>query len=279
MTTLRLMHSSLLAGLVTLSSLLSGCIIHIGPDVHDTEVTLEENITLNVDSINALDVDAGSGSLKVYGKEGLNEIQASAEIFTSENLDYTFTLIKQGDTAKLVAQHDASSGILWGKNPRINVVVYVPKALMISIEDTSGDLIVADLDNGLSLNDSSGDIIVRNIKGNVDIDDRSGDISINEVEGGLWVDDSSGDIDINFTKGNVVIDDNSGGLFMQETTGDIRVEDNSGDINIVDTQGSISIDDGSGDISIERAYGLTIIDDGSGKTHIKDVINISNHTH
>jgi DUF4097 and DUF4098 domain-containing protein YvlB len=279
MTTLRLMHSSLLAGLVIMSSLLSGCIIHIGPNVDDIELTLEENITLNVDSINALDVDVGSGSLKVYGKEDLNEIQANAEIFTSENLDYTFTLIKQGDAAKLVAQHDASSGVFLGKNPRINLVVYVPKALIINIEDTSGDLIVADLDNDLSLNDSSGDIIVRNIKGNVDIDDRSGDISINEVQGALWVDDSSGDIDINFTKGNVVIDDNSGGLFIQETYGDIRVEDNSGDINIVDTQGSISIDDGSGDISIERAYGLTIIDDGSGKTHIKDVINISNHTH
>ncbi len=279
MTTLRLIQATLATTLLATSTLLSGCVIHIDQDAVDAEVTLQEDISIAINNIDTLAVDTGAGSLKIYGQENLDEIKASAQIITSEDLDYTFTLVKQGNTAKFVAKDDASSGIYWGKSPRINVVLYVPKALMLDVEDSSGDVMITDFNNDLLLEDSSGDIVIRNIHGNVDIDDRSGNITITAVEGSLRVDDSSGDIDISGTKGNVVVDDNSGGIYIQDTAGNINVEDNSGDIKIFNTQGIVNIDDGSGDISVERAYSLNIIDDGSGGTYIKDVSSINNKNH
>lgn len=277
MTTHKLVQSTLFTASLAALTLLSGCVIHIGQESLDAEITLEEERTLSINKIDAFDIDAGAGFLKVYGKDNLNEIKASAEIITTEELDYTFTLVKHGNTAKLIAKNNTSTGLSWGKSPRINVTVQVPKALLVNIEDGSGDIIVADFNNGLSLDDSSGSIIVRNIIGNVDIEDRSGDIEIIAVEGSLRVDDSSGDIDIKGTKGNVIIDDSSGGLYIDETLGNINIEDNSGDIEIFDTKGMIRIDDGSGDINVEGAYSLNIIDDGSGSTFIKNVTKLTNN--
>ncbi len=277
MTTQRLIQATLFTSFLIAATLLSGCVIHVDKDSIDTKITLNEEKTLNINDISAFDIDTGAGSLKVYGKDNLNEIKASAEIITTEELDYTFTLVKHGNTAKLVAKNHTATGISWGKSPRINVTVQVPKALLVNIEDSSGDIFVADFNNGLSIDDSSGSIIVRNIIGNVDIDDRSGDIKIIAVEGSLRVDDSSGDIDIKGTKGNVDIDDSSGGLYMDDTLGNINIEDSSGDIKIFDTKGIIRIDDGSGDINVEGAYALNIIDDGSGATFIKNVTELNNN--
>jgi hypothetical protein len=53
--------------------------------------------------------------LNIYGKDNLNEIKASAEIITTEDLDYIFTLVKDGKSAKLVAKNHALTGIFWEK--------------------------------------------------------------------------------------------------------------------------------------------------------------------
>jgi hypothetical protein len=137
LTTNKLIQSTLFAASLAVLTLLSGCVIHIGQESFDAEITLEEQRTLSINKIAAFDIDTGAGFLKVYGKDNLNEIKASAEIITNEELDYTFTLVKHGNTAKIIAKNNTSTGLSWGKSPRINVVIQVPRALRVNIDDGS----------------------------------------------------------------------------------------------------------------------------------------------
>ncbi|MFT5756098.1 MAG: DUF4097 and DUF4098 domain-containing protein YvlB [Alteromonadaceae bacterium] len=282
---------SLIKSIVALStvSLLSGCIVVASAsnaDFHN-----QRQLTLSASDINALHIESGAGSLIVRGKEGLTEIQLSADIYTSasDRNNFELTLKKSGNKAYLIANIPRSFGSWIGSSPHIDVVVDVPQQLMLAINDGSGDIKISDLNAFIEIKDGSGDLSINDINANIEIDDGSGDLSINDIVGNIDINDGSGELSVtnivgnvnivdnsgemvlkNIT-GNLAIEDGSGGIYVQKITGSVGIEDDSGDLIVRQVGGVVTIEDGSGDIDVETTGGLKILASGSGDLRIKDI--------
>lgn len=226
---------------------LTGCVVHVnGDEAKRANVTLEENLSIEVDGADRFDIETGAGFLKVVGVEGQKTIEVKGDIKTTEEKNYEFTIEQRGSTIFLVAQHDSHRGSWFGSSPYIDVTVTMPAELVLDIDDGSGEISVSNINKDLKIDDGSGDIMITKIKGNLDIDDGSGGLVIKNITGNLTVDDGSGEI------------------IVKHVSGDVEIEDGSGDLEVVNTGGKVTLDDGSGDILVETAGALEIIESGSG---------------
>ncbi len=243
-------------------SLLSGCVVHVGGGHDDgPKEHFSKHLTLPIDGIERLDIDAGAGKLNVIGVEGLRQIEVDAQIwaYSREGDDYSLSLESHGDDAQLIGKNRRSKAFSfsYGRSARIDMTVRVPKSLMLFVDD------------------GSGDIVISNIQGKVNIDDGSGSIDIDKLGSDLSIEDNSGSIRINDVQGKVDIDDNSGGIIVTNVKGKVYIEDGSGDIEVSDVSNTVKIDDGSGDIDVNRVDALKIIESGSGDVSVNDVDSYS----
>ncbi|TLU64178.1 hypothetical protein FE810_12810 [Thalassotalea litorea] len=245
------MKFNTIAAVLTSSLLLSGCIIHVGAASADVEIN--EQLAISSANIAHLDISAGAGSLNIVGLEGATEIQVKAEIHTTEDKDYTFTLEQDGDTAVLVAEHGSTSGFWNGDSPHINVQVTVPKHIKLTVDDGSGEMSITDINGDLDIEDGSGSMDIARIQGKVDVDDGSGSLTITQVSG------------------DVIVNDGSGSLTLSRVGGDVNVDDGSGELLIEEVVGEVTIHDGSGSITVKDAGGLTITEAGSGGLNVTGV--------
>lgn len=222
----------------------------------------KSHLSLDVDDIHALAIDAGAGSLSVEGIAGGNVIEVTAEIY-AKNIDKTdikLSLDKKGSKAVLTS-HIENSYSSWGSNsPKINLTVKLPQELALKVSDGSGSIDIENLLSSVDIHDGSGSIEINNVQGSLEIHDGSGSISIKDVQGDVSIDDGSGSITAKHIEGNLDIDDGSGQITVKQVSGDVKLDDGSGSI-YVDTVGSLDIiEAGSGGLTVENVKGDFNID-------------------
>jgi hypothetical protein len=208
-----------------------------------------KTLTLPAEGLGRLAIEAGAGTLKVTGLEGLAAIEVRAEIVAKgvddEDLDaflkdrIELTLEKSGDKAVLVARVREKFRLFDFESAVINLTVSVPKSLVLEVEDGSGSLVIEDV-AGLRLDDGSGSVRVARIAGEVEIDDGSGGIEITDVAGDVSVEDGSGEIDVRRIGGTVTVDDGSGSISIDEVGKDVRiVSAGSGGVDVNGVKGRV----------------------------------------
>lgn len=210
----------------------------------------ERRVALAASADEWLRLSAGSGELSVQGREGLTRVQAVARACASDerSLDELTLTLERVDRDVVLSAHypDRSRG--WDNEyARLDLVVEVPLHMAVDIDDSSGSMEVGGT-------------------GETRIDDSSGSILVRQVEGPLWIDDSSGEIDVRGVSGDVEIEDGSGELDVADVLGTVHVRDGSGSISVFDVQRDVVIDsDGSGSISVRDVRGdFRVGRDGSG---------------
>jgi hypothetical protein len=198
----------------------------------------KRELSLDAEGVEALDIEAGAGSLDITGIAGTGRILVVATIEVPDadadearqvmEKDLALSLEKDGSRAALEGWF-RESGWSFDESPRVNLDVRVPE--------------------GLSLN----------------IEDRSGSVEVRNVMGAIELDDGSGSIRITGNGGLLTIRDGSGAIEIEHSGGDIRIVDGSGSIRVADVDGSVTIEDGSGGIDAREIAGdLLVPDDGSG---------------
>ena len=243
----------------------------------DMDCAFRADRSLDVDSkgLSVLKLDTGAGDLIVEGVAGLAKVELRGKACASsqELLDnMQFTQQREGATA-IAATKIPDMGDNWslfgaGNYAYIDVHVRMPSGVKLDLRDSSGDLEVSGLTNGLDLKDSSGDIKLRDIVGAVNVTDTSGDIEVKGIGGDFTViSDSSGDINVDDVKGSAVVqEDSSGDIVLRHVAGDARVDrDSSGDITFEDVgRDAVVGADGSGDITADGVKGNFTVRNKSG---------------
>ncbi|MCP5047460.1 MAG: DUF4097 domain-containing protein [bacterium] len=232
----------------------------------ETTETSKQLTLQGADSLSALEVDCGSGFLKLEGVDGLKEIEVNATIIVkgiddAKTKDYVgdyvkLTLSKKGSKAVLVSKIKSGifSSIFRSGHAVINLEVRVPKKFALDIDD------------------GSGFIEISNVNGNVELDDGSGSIKCEDVGGTVKIDDGSGSIQLENIGGDIDIEDGSGSIQVSKAGGDVNLDDSSGGISVYDTKGSVTVDDGSGGILIDGVKkDVDIKRAGSGSVTIRNV--------
>lgn len=212
------------------------------------EYSEDRELQLDAEGVEALEIDAGAGSLDVIGVDGIDSIQVKATIRVPDQKsekaqeiiasDLTLSLEEVRGRAILKAVFaDGSWG--WGDSPSVDVEVRMPEELTLEIDDSSGSLTVVNVAADVLIDDGSGSIRVERV-GSIVIDDGSGSIDIVDVARDVSIEDGSGSISVNHVGGNVLIDDGSGGIDVDDVERDLTiVDDGSGSLNATNVRGMV----------------------------------------
>ena len=223
------------------------CCLSIG--VFAGDFIEKKELTLKKSGISEMEIDCGSGYLKITGDPGIDEIQVEAEIYAEDIRDrdkedfvkenIKLYLEKDGRTAVLGSRVNRS---FWSsKNVQINLDIRVPDNLDFDIDDGSGSIEISRIKGDLEIDDGSGSMQLTSIVGNVRIDDGSGSLDIDDVQGDVDVDDGSGSLSITDIDGSVRLSDGSGGIDIDGVTKDVDIRDSgSGSLNISNVKGTVT---------------------------------------
>ncbi|MCG6957606.1 MAG: DUF4097 domain-containing protein [Gemmatimonadetes bacterium] len=231
----------------------------------DCRYEAERTVQVDASASQRLQLDAGSGALRVVGVEGLKEVRAVGHACASDEeylKDLQVTVEDHAGRLALETHYPSHRGIGWrGEDyARIDLTVEVPKGMSVDLSDSSGDLEVSGT-GALNIDDSSGSIRVRDIDGSVNVDDSSGEIDVSGVAGDVNIEDGSGGIGIRDVQGSVRLDDGSGGIEVAGVGRNVTVaDDGSGSIEVRDVKGDFTVrSDGSGGIRYSGVEGTVSI--------------------
>lgn len=223
------------------------------PGSDDCDFTVDRELTVPAGEASRLAIVAGSGSLRVEGQWGRQEIAAVGRVCASDEALLDELTISAGaasadGTVTLETHYPDRDGWRSG-TARIDLVVSVPLNMDVEIEDSSGEIVVMGTGR-LRIEDSSGEIRATGVNGDVSIEDSSGGIEMQDVAGDVQIDDGSGGLDVRDVQGWVRLRDGSGGIGLSEIDGSVVIEsDGSGSIEVRNVGGDFRVDrDGSGSI-------------------------------
>jgi len=215
------------------ATLLSGCVIHVvGGSNNTPNQHSSQRFELDATSLKQLQASTGAGSLLIQGEAGRTLIEVEAHIYSYQGIEPELSLKARGDSALL--QSSMPKSLVNGNSPYINLTVKVPPHLALTLDDGSGDTVIAGLTGALQITDGSGEL---------------------RIDGGS----------------SLQLKDGSGDVFIRQISGAVNVEDGSGDLVIEQIGGVVTISDGSGDIRVRQTAGLIITDAGSGELEIDQI--------
>jgi hypothetical protein len=254
-----------------ISMSMSGCFIHIG-NHHSVDQHIERTLELETKDLSELIAITGAGTVEIIGSDTADKIIVQADIYTSDDLDYTLSLERKGEMAKLIAEHNTFDGLTININQgtSIDLVITMPSDMALNLDDGSGDVAISGLKNTIEIDDGSGDLSVDG-GSSLKLEDGSGSLSISNLTGDMQLVDGSGSVYISNIIGDIRLDDGSGSTLIENTQGGVKVSDGSGDLVIKNVTGEVKVDDGSGDITIDGAGSLVITESGSGGLRIDNV--------
>jgi hypothetical protein len=238
----------------------------------DCTQTESRDLDLDAAGVRALAISARAGSLDIRGEPGLERVIVSGKACADDVETLAGIRLSErrnGDRLEVAAElPEPGSSWGWSSSPTLDLDIRVPSRLALEVTDSSGDTSIRDVSDN-TVQDSSGDLRIANIAGTLSVNDSSGDIDIRDVAGDVRIpSDSSGDIGIENVEGNVLIDeDSSGSIEIRQVRGDADVKvDSSGDIGFVAVGGSARVGtDSSGDIDADDIGRDFIVGrDGSG---------------
>ncbi|MCG9698099.1 DUF4097 domain-containing protein [Shewanella sp. Isolate11] len=239
---------------VLASSLLSGCIINVnGAGMRSFDYHHQEQLAIDANELTTLVANTGAGSLIIKGEPGLTQVQLEADIYGYEGIEPELTLSRDGDRAKLVANFDG----MWsfsGNSPYIDLIVKVPEAMKLDIDDGSGSIDIKGVIADMKINDGSGSMTIDGGK-SLDINDGSGEVVLTNVNGAINLEDGSGSIEISHVNGDVMITDGSGAMTIKHVVGKVTIDDGSGSIRVENSNGLLITESGSGDVSFDNING------------------------
>ena len=134
----------------------------------------------------------------------------------------------------------------FGRGPRVDYQLTVPRATRAKILSRSGR------------------VEVENVAGPLDIEPRSGRVSLREIGGDATVSSRSGAVHAESMAGSLSVVSRSGGVKAQDIQGDVTVQIRSGSLQLEDVRGNVKIEARSGSATISNVGGALTIKTGSG---------------
>jgi hypothetical protein len=211
-----------------------------------------------------LRVDNRSGAVVVRGEErDTVHIHVVARLWgeTEDDADDQVATIERGishDGQRLTVRaphlvRPTGWMFLFGRGPRIDYEIAVPRATMAEIISRSGRVEVESLSEPLVVDARSGRVTVSRIEADVSIVSRSGHVDAREVGGSLAVESRSGKVQVARCNGSATVISRSGALQVEEVGGNLRIENRSGYIALADVGGSLHVRSRSGAFRYEGA--------------------------
>ena len=212
-----------------------------------------------------LTVENRSGTISVRGEETARvRVEVVARLWAEDEreADDQEELVRRG--IRLEGQHVTVRApsllrggplLFFGRGPRIDYLITVPRATEGEITSRSGRVEVANVTGPLAIEASSGRVALRDIAGDVRIDSRSGGVQVESIGGMLTISSRSGTVRVDGCDGDVNVQTRSGAIQLAELGAALQVEQRSGTVRYeggVCGPYTINVSSGSVRIALDR---------------------------
>ena len=205
-----------------------------------------------------LEVETRAGSLTVRGEDTQRaRVEVVARLWADDaaEADAQADLIERGIThggrrltIKAPTLLRAGPFLLFGRGPRIDYQVTVPRATEATITNRSGRVEVERLTGPLSLESRSGRVSVREIDADVKIASRSGSVQVEAIAGALSLESRSGAVRIRGCDQDADVVVRSGAVQVEDVGGDLKLDSRSGVVGISEVRGGVAVRAASGSV-------------------------------
>ncbi|MCH7983615.1 MAG: DUF4097 family beta strand repeat protein [Chloroflexi bacterium] len=171
--------------------LLSGCVsITTGGDGSDGAEDEYQKHAFQVGENPTVDITGFNGSIEiVIGDDGIVDVEAKLTI--PNRVSYSAAL--DGNTVTVIAKK-TGSGITFGRSPRAEIKVIVPKHSTIKARTSNGAVDVTGVNGPGDLETSNGRITVSGVEGRFEVDTSNGTITMSDVDGQFRAHTTNGNI-------------------------------------------------------------------------------------
>lgn len=226
-----------------------------------------------------LSADTRAGSLTVRGEDTQTaRIEVVARLWAEDaaEADAQADLIERGIShsgGRLVIKAPTllrpGPFLIFGRSPRIDYQVTVPRATDASIVNRSGRVEVERIAGPLVLESRSGRVSVREIGSDAKVASRSGTVQIESIAGTLSVESRSGTVRVRACEQDANVVARSGTVQIEDIGGALKLDSRSGMVNLSDVKGSVTVHTASGSVRYEgRVGGPFDIDVVSGSVRL-----------
>lgn len=187
-----------------------------------------------------LTVENRSGTISVRGEETARvRVEVVARLWAEDEreADDQAELVRRG--IRLDGQHVTVRApsllrprplLFFGRGPRIDYLITVPRATEGEITSRSGRVEVANVAGPLAIEARSGRVALSDIAGDAQIDSRSGGVQVESIGGSLTIRSRSGTVRVDGCAGDVNVQTRSGALQLSELGAGLQVEQRSGSV-------------------------------------------------
>ena len=199
--------------------------------------TLIESRNFSAKGLNKVTLSTVGGRIQAVGGDGkIVHIFITSKKGVSKNdfkKKFNVSMSATGGVLQInVDQHSSGwslfSWLTGGNGKPGNIIVEMPRNLVLNAESKGGTVSCRDLKNGvdiktlggkLTLNDIQGNILAKTLGGDIEAHSLSGNADLKSMGGNIIVGNTSGSMDIKTAGGNISMDDMSGGSIDAETAG------------------------------------------------------------
>ena len=205
----------------------------------------EINRSAELNGVKDIYVKAGAGKLFIQGSPERDDILIQAIICASDQsvFDEMDVRASQNADTTFIKTHIPERKFAVGNNyARIDLNVIVPADSNLGVADSSGAAQVGNV-RQLDMIDSSGRLVINDVEGDVKVKDSSGKLVLRDIGGNVQIVDSSGAIEAeNIGQSVTVVHDSSGGIRLKNIGKDVTVQhDSSGGIDVDTVAGNFSV--------------------------------------
>ncbi len=159
--------------------------------------------------------------------------------------------------------------LFFGRGPRIEYQVVVPRACRASVTSRSGRVEVESISGPLELIARSGRASARNIGGAVQVDASSGNTQLEAIAGDVSIESRSGGVRVGGCRGKCSIKSRSGSVQVDDVAHDVDLETRSGSTSVSEVGGALKLTARSGSVRYDGAvHGPFSIDVWSGSIRL-----------
>jgi len=211
-----------------------------------------------------LSIDSRSGTVNVRGDDTERvrvEVVARLWAESDDEADDQLALIARGirqDGKRVNIRAPAlvapSIFMIFGRGPRIDYQVTVPKAALGTVVSRSGRVEIEGIAGPLEVDVRSGRIGVRDIGADTRIISRSGSVQVESVRGSVVIESRSGSLRLGGCTGNATVISRSGSVQIEDVGGSLKLESRSGSVRYdgpVRGEFDISVVSGSVRLSVD----------------------------
>ena len=138
--------------------------------------------------------------------------------------------------------------LFFGRGPRIEYQLVVPRTCKASLTSRSGRVEIEGIAGPVELSARSGRASVRNVDDDVRVAASSGNTHIESIGGSVAIESSSGGVRVAGCKGTCSITSRSGSVHVQDVVGDVEIEARSGSTSVTDAADGVKVTARSGSV-------------------------------